>query len=64
MVTRIQENKPMSVNDLYDICKLMIDEDKGDYKVYLATGGYYDGYAYDNYEVGNETRELILTVPC
>ena len=51
----------LTVEKLHQICTQMILDDKGDYRVYLATGGYYDGYVFDelNY-INDNDKELIL----
>jgi hypothetical protein len=50
----------MTIKELYEISKSLISNDKGDYGVYLSTGGYYDGKALDHYDVDNDDRTLTL----
>jgi len=50
----------MTVEKLYDICKLMVEDGKGQYKIYLSTGGYYDGEAVDYYHVDETDTTLNL----
>ena len=53
----------MTVDKLYEICGNLRKENKGDYRVYLATGGYYDGYV-DNFIISDDDdKELILSTP-
>lgn len=59
----MSEMKLMTVEELYKICKSMIDEGKDDYKIYLATGGYYDDNATDYYNIDDDDMILTLCTP-
>lgn len=54
--------KWLTVDRLHEICEDLIKENKGCYKVYLATGGYYDGTAEEKFYVDDD-GELILSTP-
>ena len=53
----------MTVKKLYDICKLIVEDGKGQYKIYLSTGGYYDGEAMNYHDIDETDTTLTLYTP-
>lgn len=53
----------MTINELYCICESMINKGKGNYKIFLATGGYYDSHAVNYYSMNDKDKELVLNTP-
>lgn len=54
--------KFLTVKELYEFCKEQVENGKGDYDVWLSTGGYYDsnlGYV----SVDDDKKEISLGTP-
>ena len=52
----------LKIDELYKICKAMIENDKGHYEISLNTGGHYDdNVMYVN--IYDDSEELSLSTP-